>query len=79
MELDSRPCRGQFGCVDLCSSYEIDGTHARRLDGGETEAGGEKSGRDYSGCQRHCAALCARSITFLITKIPEVINFACIT
>jgi len=28
------------------------------------------------GCQRHCEA---RSITILITKLPEVINFACIT
>lgn len=36
------------------------------------------AGMVYNGmvCQRHCEA---RSITILITKLPEVINFACIT
>lgn len=58
MELDSRPCRGQFGCVDLCSSYEIDGTHAMRLDGGGTQECGQVGGEEGEGLFRVSTALC---------------------
>lgn len=53
--------------VDLCYSCEIDGTHNPSL------------GRSPGGVARPGQVAATRSITFLITKIPEVINFACIT
>lgn len=48
--------------------YGVDLCQCKRLEECEQEC--------VKGCQRHCEA---RSITILITKLPEVINFACIT